>query len=110
MIILFTQYHNYQPVKKLVDIIPSSIKADDTNEFKQLELYHGEMSRRNLFMQNKLEHISRNVRELYFYSKLKGDQLPYPGKGYYQYPESGFFREKLSDCLALRRYPQLFRK
>lgn len=25
-----------------------------------------------LFMQNKLEHISRNVRELYFYSKLKG--------------------------------------
>lgn len=72
MIILFTQYRNYQPVKKLVDIIPSSIKADDTNEFKQLELYHGEMSRRNLFMQNKLEHISRNVRELYFYSKLKG--------------------------------------
>ncbi len=71
-IILLTQYRNYQPVKKLVDIIPSSIRTDDTNEFGQLELYHGEMSRRNLFMQHKLEHISKNVRELYFYSKLKG--------------------------------------
>lgn len=71
-IVLYTQYRNYKPVKKLMDFIPSSIKSGETDEFQQIELYHGEMYRLNLFMQNKLDNISKNVRELYFYSKLKG--------------------------------------
>lgn len=71
-IVLYTQYRNYRPVKKLVDVIPNSIKGGERDEFRQIELYHGEMSRLNLFMQNKLDNISKNVRELYFYSKLKG--------------------------------------
>lgn len=70
--ILYTQYRNYKPVKRLIDVIPSSIRGSERDEFRQLELYHGEMYRLNLFMQNKLDNISRNVRELYFYSRLKG--------------------------------------
>lgn len=71
-IVLYTQLRHYRPVKKLVDVIPSSIKDGGTDEFRQIELYHGEMSRLNLSMQNRLDSISKNVRELYFYSKLKG--------------------------------------
>ncbi|MBT9776182.1 helix-turn-helix domain-containing protein [Clostridium sp. MCC353] len=70
--VIYTQYRNYRPVKRIMNIIPTSIKSDEKNEFQQIELYHGEMHRLNLFMQNKLNNISKNVRELYFYSKLKG--------------------------------------
>ncbi len=70
-IILYTQYRNYKPVRKLIDVIPISFKTDKTNEFQQIEAYHGEMSRSNQFMQNQLKNISKNVREFYFYSKLK---------------------------------------
>ncbi len=71
-IVIYTQYRNYRPVKRIMNIIPTSIKSDEGNEFRQIELYHGEMHRLNVFMQNKLDHISKNVRELYFYAKLKG--------------------------------------
>lgn len=70
--IFYTQYRNYRPVKKIMNIIPTSMKSEEKNEFQQIELYHGEMHRLNRFMQNKLNNISRNARELYFYSKLKG--------------------------------------
>lgn len=71
-IVFYTQYRNYRPVKKIMNVIPTSMKSGEKNEFQQIELYHGEMQRLNLFMQNKLNNISKNVRELYFYSKLKG--------------------------------------
>ncbi|MDO5416840.1 MAG: helix-turn-helix transcriptional regulator [Lachnospiraceae bacterium] len=71
-LIFYIQYRNYRPVKEIMEIIPVSMKSEETNEFQQIELYHSEMQRLNLFMQKKLNHISQNVRELYFYSKLKG--------------------------------------
>ncbi len=71
-LIIYTQYRNYRPVKEILNIIPTSMKFQEVNEFEQIELYHGEMQRLNLFMKNKLQNISNNVRELYFYSKLKG--------------------------------------
>lgn len=71
-IVIYTQYRNYRPIKRIMNFIPTSIKTDEQNEFQQIELYQGEMHRLNQFMQNKLNDISKNVRELYFYSKLKG--------------------------------------
>lgn len=71
-VVIYTQYRNYRPVKKIIDIIPNALRIGEKNEFRQIEAWHGEMHRQNISMQNRLDDISKNVRELYFYSKLKG--------------------------------------
>jgi len=71
-VIIYTQYRNYQPVKQILNIIPTAMKSEGKNEFQQIEFYHGELQQLNSFMQNKLNNISKNAQELYFYSKLKG--------------------------------------
>lgn len=75
-VVVYTQYQNYKPVKKIIDIIPNSLRTGEKNEFRQIEDWHGEMHRINLSMQSRLDDISKNVRELYFYSKLKGFCFP----------------------------------
>lgn len=70
-LIAYTQYRNYKPVQELISVIPA-LHPEIKNEFQQIKLYHNEMQKLNLLMQNKLTNISKNIRELYFYSKLKG--------------------------------------
>ena len=75
LVIIFTQYRNYRPVRRLVESIPATIKETGNNEFKQLEAYQEEMHRINRTMQSRLEDMSQNIQKMYFYAKLKGIRL-----------------------------------
>lgn len=75
LVIIFTQYRNYRPVRRLVESIPAAIKETRNNEFMQLEAYQEEMHRLNRTMQSRLEDMSQNIQKMYFYAKLKGIRL-----------------------------------
>lgn len=75
LVIIFTQYRNYKPVRRLVESIPSTIKETKNNEFMQLEAYQEEMHRLNRSMQSRLDDMSQNIQKMYFYAKLKGIRL-----------------------------------
>ncbi|MDE6925688.1 MAG: AraC family transcriptional regulator [Acetatifactor sp.] len=75
LVVIFTQYRNYRPVKRLVESIPDTIKEAKNNEFMQLEAYQEEMHRLNRSMQSRLDDMSQNIQKMYFYAKLKGIRL-----------------------------------
>ena len=75
LVIIFTQYRNYKPVKRLVESIPATIKEKKNNEFMQLEAYQEEMHRLNRSIQSRLDDMSQNIQKMFFYAKLKGIRL-----------------------------------